>query len=155
MNQVIGKAPKPQPLFSCKIIANKIGKWIAKKINNSFIDIGPELAKEIPRPARSFESYLPKFNTTMPIGTISVNELKKVFFSNKTNKRPGDNKMNFILNGMILIKSCFAKLCEPLQYLFNVSFEKSIFPDSLKIAKVTPILFLLFKLMIFSLFQMH
>ena len=75
----------------------------------------------------------------MPIGPISVNEFKKAFFSNKTNKRPGDNEMNFILNGMILIKSCFAKLCESLQYLFNVSFEKSIFPDSLKIAKVTPI----------------
>ena len=93
----------------------------------------------------------------MPIGTISVNELRQIrqIRQNKTNKRPGDNKMNFILNGIILIKSCFAKLCEPLQYLFNMSFEKSIFPDSLKIAKVTPILFLLFKLMIFSLFQMH
>ena len=29
--------------------------------------------------------------------------------------------------------------CEPLKYLFNLSIEKAIFPDDLKIAKVTPI----------------
>ena len=29
--------------------------------------------------------------------------------------------------------------CEPLIYLFHASLEKGIFPDSLKIAKVTPI----------------
>ena len=29
---------------------------IANKFNNFFIDIGPELSKEIPRPAKSFES---------------------------------------------------------------------------------------------------
>ena len=35
-----------------------------------------------------------------------------------------------------VIRRCFGKLCEPLQYLFNFSFEKSIFPDDLKIAEV-------------------
>ena len=40
---------------------------MANKFNNFFIDIGPELAKEIP-PARSFESSIPKHNTIMPTG---------------------------------------------------------------------------------------
>ena len=30
-------------------------------------------------------------------------------------------------------------LCEPLLYLFQLSLEKEIFPDDLKIAKVTPV----------------
>ena len=35
-----------------------------------------------------------------------------------------------------VIRSCFGKLCEPLRYRFNLSFEKSFFSDDLKIAKV-------------------
>ena len=38
-----------------------------------------------------------------------------------------------------VIKKCFGELCEPLKYLFNLSIVKGIFPDDLKIAKVTPI----------------
>ena len=33
----------------------------------------------------------------------------------------------------------FGELCEPLKYLFNLLIAKGIFPDDLKIAKVTPI----------------
>ena len=32
-----------------------------------------------------------------------------------------------------------SELCEPLKYFFNPSIVKVIFPDDLKIAKVTPI----------------
>ena len=38
-----------------------------------------------------------------------------------------------------VIKKCFGELCEPLKYLSNLSIVKGIFPDDLKIAKVTPI----------------
>ena len=37
-----------------------------------------------------------------------------------------------------VIKKCFGELCEPLKYLCNLSIVKGIFPDDLKIAKVTP-----------------
>ena len=37
------------------------------------------------------------------------------------------------------IAKSFGELCKPLHYLFNLSFEKTIFPDNIKIAKVTPI----------------
>ena len=36
-------------------------------------------------------------------------------------------------------KKCLGELCKPLKYLFNLSIVKGIFPDDLKIAKVTPI----------------
>ena len=38
-----------------------------------------------------------------------------------------------------IIKKCFGVLCEPLIYLFQLSLENGVFPDDLKIAKVTPI----------------
>ena len=138
MKEVIGKGWTIQPLLPSKIIINKIeimeDKRIANQINNCFIDIGPELAKEIPRPARSFKNYVTKSNSTMPTGSISVNELKNGFFSIKAYKYLRHNEINFNV-----IRSCFGELCQPLQYLFNVSFEKNIFPNHLKLAKVTPV----------------
>ena len=65
---------------------------------------------------------------------LSMNELKDAFFSLKINKSPGYDDISFNV-----IKKCFSSLCEPLKYLFNLSIEKGIFPDDLKIAKVTPI----------------
>ena len=125
-------------LWPCKIIVNNIEineeKRIANEYNNFFLDIGRELAKEIPRPAKSFESYVPTSNTTMPAGPISVNESKNAFFSIKTIKCLGQDEINFNVK-----KSCFGEFCEPLQYLFNLSFEKIILPDDLKIANVTPV----------------
>ena len=56
------------------------------------------------------------------------------FFSLKINKSAGHDGVSFNV-----IKKCFGELCEPLKYLFNLSIVKGIFPDDLKIAKVTPI----------------
>ena len=72
-----------QPLLPRKIIVNNskinVEKQISNKFNNFFRDIGPELAKEIPEPARSFKSYIPKSKTIMPTRPISANEFKNVF----------------------------------------------------------------------------
>ena len=70
----------------------------------------------------------------MATAWIIVNELKDTFFSAKTNKCPGHDEINFNE-----IRSCFGELCEPLQYLFNLSFGKSIFSGDLKVTKVTSI----------------
>ena len=64
---------------------------------------------------------------------LSINKLKHAFFSLKINKNPGHDGVRFNL-----IKKCFGELCEPLKYLFNLSIVKGIFPDDLKIVKVTP-----------------
>ena len=51
-----------------------------------------------------------------------------------TGKSPGYDDISFYV-----LKKCFSSLCEPLNYLLNLSIEKYIFPDDLKISKVTPI----------------
>ena len=37
------------------------------------------------------------------------------------------------------MRNCFGELCDQLKYIFNLSFDKGIFPDHMKIAKVTPV----------------
>ena len=65
---------------------------------------------------------------------LSINELKDVFFLLKINESTGDDGFSFNI-----IKKCFVVLCEPSIYLFQLSLEKEVFPNDLKIAKVTPI----------------
>ena len=64
---------------------------------------------------------------------LSINELKDAFFCLKINKSTGhDISYN-------VVSKCFGELCTPLKHIFDLSFENGIFPDSLKIAKVTPV----------------
>ena len=63
-----------------------------------------------------------------------MNELKDAYYSLKSNESPGYADISYNV-----IKECFDSLCEPLKYLLNLSFGKGLFPDDLKIARVTPI----------------
>ena len=91
--EIIGKTNKSGSRLPTRLVINKndvtseIG--IANEFNKFFTNIGPELAEKIPTASRTFESFLNKIDTTMPADSISVNELKKAFFSLKTNKSPG------------------------------------------------------------------
>ena len=49
------------------------------------------------------------------------------------NKSSGYYDINFNV-----VKKCFGKINEPLKYIFNLSLENEIFPEKMKIAKVTP-----------------
>ena len=107
---------------------------IANKFNKFFTNIGPEVARKIPTASRTFESFLNKIDITMPADSITINEYKESFFPLKTNKSPGYDEIssNVIIN-------CFSELNDPLKYLFEKSIEKGVFPDALKIARVTPL----------------
>ena len=64
---------------------------------------------------------------------LSINELKDVFFSLKIKAQV------LTMLVLILLKNALGVIYEPLIYLFQLSFEKGVFPDDLIIAKVTPI----------------
>ena len=116
MKEVIGKDWKTKLILPRKIIVNNIEineeKRIASKFNNFFIDIAPELASVILGPARFFETYLPKSNTTISIAPSSVNELKNPSFSIKTNKCPGHDEINFnVIRGCLDNFDSFCNIC--------------------------------------------
>ena len=129
MKEVIGKSKFIHSTLPRKIIINKNVIFeenrVANAFNNFFITIGPELANE---------SYIQGTNETIKEQPVTINELKDAFFSLKTNKSAGFDKISFNV-----IKNCFGELCDPLKYIFNLSFEKGICSDHMKIAKVTPV----------------
>ena len=139
MKETIGKAKHSKKSnFPPKLkIGNKIKTGeneIANEFNKYFADIGPSLAKNIPDPSILFESFLKRVNTTLPSQSFSINELKEVFFSLKTNKSSGADEINFNV-----IETFFGELCGPLKYLFDSSLQSGVFPDLMKTAIVSPV----------------
>ena len=138
MKELLGKCNTKSSTLPTKITVNKTDIFDAEKIadefNKFFTNIGTDLANKIPNASKPLDSYITKANSSMESQPLSINELKDAFFSLKINKYPGHDGVSFNV-----VKKCFGKLCEPLKCLFNLSIVKGIFPDDLKIAKVTPI----------------
>ena len=129
----IGKLSSPQKIVIDKI--EIVGKTkTAYEFNKFFINLVPKLAHKIPQPLKRFESYTSKVNTGTENKPITVNELKEAFYSLKTNKSTGYDDIRYNV-----VKNCFNELCDPLLHIFNLPSSSGIFPDSLKIGKVTPI----------------
>ena len=135
MKELIGKIKLKSSNLSRRITVNEVDifdkRKIANEFNAFFTNIGRKLASKIPNASTTFESYISKPDSIMKTKQLSMNELKDAFFSLKINKSPGYDDISFNV-----VKRCFSSLCKPLKSLFNLSIEKGIFPDDLKIAKV-------------------
>ena len=107
---------------------------IADAVNDFFINIGQKLTSQIPKPPKTFETYIYKLNVTMDFEPLSINELKDTSFLLKINKSSGVDDVRFNI-----IKKCFGVLCKTFTYLYQLSLEKGVFPYDLKIAEATPI----------------
>ena len=138
MKELIGKIKLKSSNLPRRITVNEVDifdkRKIANEFNAFFTNIGSKLARKIPNASTTFESYINKPDSIMKTKQLSMNELKDAFFSLKINKSPGYDDISFNV-----VKKCFSSLCKPLKYLLNLSIKKGIFPDDLKIAKVTPI----------------
>ena len=138
MKDIIGKSKIKSTNFPHKFTINKMDIYnkpeIADAFNDFFTNIDHKLASQIRKSSKTFETYINKVNVIMDSKPLSISELKDAFFSLKINKSSGVDDVNFNI-----IKKCFGVLCEPLIYLFQLSLEKRVFPDDLKIVKVTPI----------------
>ena len=112
-------------------------KGIAEAMNNFFCSVGKELADKIdfvPNPLLTGEYEVNANKAKFNFKTIKVKEIRAAFAKIKTAKSFGTDN----------ISSYFLKLALPiiensLAFLFNTSIETSQFPDSWKVARVTPI----------------
>ena len=65
---------------------------------------------------------------------LNDEEVRKAFYSLKTNKSPGFDDVS--LNA---VNNVFDFIVEPLRYIFSNSLAQGIFPEEMKIARITPI----------------
>ena len=106
-----------QEIFDQRKIANCFSKF--------FVDIGPELASMIPKSQRKFDQYLNPHQTLMGEANLTDDEIKEALRSLKPSKSPGyDNISSNVVNETSDI------IFTPLKYIFNVSLQQGIFPET-------------------------
>ena len=92
MKDLIGKAKMSKSYLPQKIGVKKTNisdqEKIATEFNQSFANVGPIIAKQIPESENTLASYLVKTSATVQHKSVSINELRDAFFSLKLNKSP-------------------------------------------------------------------
>ena len=110
-------------------------KLIADKFNDFFVNIGPELAKAIPPGIRKVTEYLTgDFQKSMFFTPTTEQEMKDIISNLKNTDSVGHDRIP-----TKLLKFCCAELSPILTDINNASLQEGVFPDALKIARVTPI----------------
>ena len=98
------------------------------------MNTGANLAAKIPHGITNFESHLPNITTIFWENCLTEEECKNAFFSPKTNKSPRYDNVH-----VNVIRNIYNELKTPPMNIFNLSLNTGIFPDRMKVAKVTPI----------------
>ncbi len=110
---------------------------IANIFNNYFVNVGPQLNDaEPPDPCEvSFETFLdPPNPNSFYCYPATLNEVLDVIVKLKSSKSLVSDCFS-----SALLKTCSVHVANPLLYIINLSFETGIFPDRLKMSRVTPI----------------
>lgn len=108
---------------------------VVDKLNEYFVNVGPNLAKEIELTDISEHiAYVNRNLTSFFRTPVNEKEILKVVrnFNSK-------NSANCEGLDMTLIKSVINQIVEPIKYICNLSFLNSKFPAKMKTAKVIPI----------------
>ena len=105
-----------------------------KILNKYFVNVGPKLAASIPLSNKSFKSFLSGRYKVLNESPLTDEELKCAFSTLKSNKSPGFDDIS-----SDVVKFVFDSIVGPIRYIFDISLKKGIFPDKLKVAKITPI----------------
>ena len=136
IKEVIGKTKLSKNDLPKRLIHEQVETFdkavIADNFNKFFVNIGPKLASIIPESSATFESYLNPFNSIMENKNLTLKELHTAL--SKSNKSVGFDEIS-----INVVKQVFDVIQSPLCYIFNVSLKHGVFPDKLKIARVTPI----------------
>lgn len=142
INSLINNKPKPNSLLT-KIIDNsntllENPNEIVNSFNKFFCEIGDKLAskiKTVTSPQFTHKTYLlSRLCNSFYCADVSVTELLNVV----KNLKPSRNCVNSCLSSSLL-KNCIEFIVTPLSYICNLSFQKGIFPEKLKTAKVFPV----------------
>ena len=139
INEIIHKKKKIPDLPKYFLDNDKIlteNTDIANCFNNFFSQIGPKLAKSIKSPPnKSYKDYLTQnITSTFSFQTVTQDNTLKVINNLKPKSSTGHDGIS-----TILLKFIAHDILHILTGIINQSLSTGIFPDSLKIAKITPI----------------
>ena len=109
---------------------------IANAFNSYFTEIGPNLAKDIEMPInKNYKDYLTNpVQSNFQFKSVNIEDVVKAIQSLKPKTSCGKD---LILNK--LLHAISSELAVPIKDIINQTFASAVFPDSLKIAKVTPL----------------
>ena len=137
INRLIGKHSTKSEIKQLIINGNSFSNDfdIAENFNNFFKNIAQEINNLLPQSnstARYFLPPTPNINS-FNLRPISLQECEKLISSLK-NTKSGLNSIP-----VKILKQFKSEISKPLSLLINLSLSKSVFPNVLKIARVTPI----------------
>ena len=119
-------------LVNNRIITNSLD--ISNGFNSFFVNIGPTLAKKIPKVDKLPSSFMKtRINDSMYVNEVTHDELKSII-KNLKESSPGWDEIS-----ARVIKSTFDNFKEPLIHVLNLSLLTGFFPSELKVAKVIPL----------------
>ena len=108
---------------------------IAEHFNSFFANIGPTLAKGIPKSDRHVESFLrDRVTGLIFLNPVTEEELINIVHSAKDKKSKGYDGID-----MCLLKKIIPHILTPLRHICNTSLGQGIFPDEMKIARIIPL----------------
>ena len=108
---------------------------IANGFNRFFSNIGPALARNIPKGNTNFSNYLnQKVEESIFLNPVTDEEIIEIVKDAKTKYSKDHDSID-----MSLVKLAIPYIVKPLKHIFNNSLQKGVFLDSMKIARVIPI----------------
>ena len=119
------------------VINNKIvtdTNVISDSFKFFYVNIGPDLAKKIPKCDRDPLSYIPNnIRGSIFLKDVTYSEVSKIIMLSK-NCSPGWDGIH-----TKVVKNTYNVFSEPLLHIFYLTITQGVFPDALKIARVIPI----------------
>lgn len=109
---------------------------IVKEFNKFFVNVGDNLAKQIPtiENVNVTDYFKERKLCSMYLSPVQESELLKV-----VNECDGKISTDCDDLSMINVKDIFSSVIKPFLHICNLSFVSGIFPDAMKVAKVKPL----------------
>jgi hypothetical protein len=100
-----------------------------------FSNIGPSLSKNIPSVSSDPSFYFSgEFNESFVIDPVTDKEIRQITKEFQSGKATGYDNIPFSI-----VKDSIDQIDKPLAFIINLSLSQGIFPDQMKISRITPL----------------
>ena len=138
INEILGRGKNVSDIPKSFVSNEKIlsgSLEIAEGFNDFFINIGPSLAKTIPKSKKHFSEYLNEpCNENFVFANVNHEIITAALSKLQSKNSSGPDKIS-----TNILKFAAPNILDPLTHLFNLSFRTGFIPTCLKTAVIKPI----------------